>query len=217
MPETFKYGIVITGLIASGKSTVIKMLSARGYSVICADEIAHKILNIKAKQIAQIFGADLLETNFNQKLKNQPTINRAKLGKIVFSDNQARQKLQEILHPLIYEQIIKKAKKLEKEKKLYFVDIPLFFESGGKQKYNFKVALIYAPKSQALRRLIARNNLEKNQALLRINAQMDIEQKRLLSDFIINNSADLENLEKNLESFLEILNPFSDDCGTNLN
>lgn len=217
MPEAFKYGIVITGLIASGKSTVIKMLSARGYSVICADEIAHKILNIKAKQIAQIFGADLLETNFNQKLKNQPRINRAKLGEIVFSDNQARQKLQEILHPLIYEQIIKKTKKLEKEKKLYFVDIPLFFESGGKQKYNFKVALIYAPKSQALRRLIARNNLEKNQALLRINAQMDIEQKRLLSDFIIDNSADLENLEKNVESFLEILNPFSDNCGTNLN
>lgn len=217
MPEAFKYGIVITGLIASGKSTVIKMLSARGYSVICADEIAHKILNIKAKQIAQIFGADLLETNFNQKLKNQPRINRAKLGEIVFSDNQARQKLQEILHPLIYEQIIKKAKKLEKEKKLYFVDIPLFFESGGKQKYNFKVALIYAPKSLALRRLIARNNLEKNQALLRINAQMDIEQKRLLSDFIIDNSADLENLEKNVESFLEILNPFSDNCGTNLN
>lgn len=217
MPESFKYGIVITGLIASGKSTVIKMLSARGYSVICADEIAHKILNIKAKQIAQIFGADLLETNFNKKLKNQPTINRAKLGEIVFSDNQVRQKLQEILHPLIYEQIIKKAKKLEKEKKPYFVDIPLFFESGGKQKYNFKVALIYAPKSLALRRLIARNNLEKNQALLRINAQMDIEQKRLLSDFIIDNSADLENLEKNVESFLEILNPFSDDCGTNLN
>lgn len=217
MPEVFKYGIVITGLIASGKSTVVKMLSARGYSVICADEIAHKILNIKAKQIAQIFGADLLETNFNQKLKNQPTINRAKLGEIIFSDNQARKKLQEILHPLIYEQIIKKTKKLEKEKKLYFVDIPLFFESGGKQKYNFKVALIYAPKSLALRRLIARNNLEKNQALLRINAQMDIEQKRLLSDFIIDNSADLENLEKNLESFLEILNPFSDNCGTNLN
>ena len=46
---------------------------------------------------------------------------------------------------------------------------------------------------------------------------MDIEQKRLLSDFIIDNSADLENLEKNLESFLEILNLFSDDCGTNLN
>ena len=97
------------------------------------------------------------------------------------------------------------------------MDIPLFFESGGKQKYNFKVALIYAPKSLALRRLIARNNLEKNQALLRINAQMDIEQKRLLSDFIIDNSADLENLEKNLESFLEILNPFSDNCGTNVN
>lgn len=212
MTQAFKYGIIITGLIASGKSTAIKILSEQGYSFICADSIAHEMLDKKAEQIAKIFGLDLLEKN-NEKVK----INREKLAKIIFSDEIARKKLEEILHPLIYEKIITQAKILEKEKKLYFVDIPLFFESGRKQKYNFKVALIYAPKSLVLTRLMSRNNLNKSEALMRINAQMDIEQKKLLSDFVIDNSTDFENLKRNLNSFLKEINPFSDDCGTSLN
>lgn len=210
MTQAFKYGIIITGLIASGKSTAIKILAEQGYSVICADCIAHEMLDKKAEQIAKIFGLDLLEKN-NEKTK----IKREKLAKIIFSDKIARKKLEEILHPLIYEKIITQAKILEKEKRLYFIDIPLFFE--GSKKYNFKVALIYAPKSLALTRLMARNNLTKSEALMRINAQMDIEQKKLLSDFVIDNSADFENLKRNLKSFLKEINPFSDGCGTSLN
>ena len=68
MTQAFKYGIIITGLIASGKSTAIKILSEQGYSFICADSIAHEMLDKKAEQIAKIFGLDLLEKN-NEKVK----------------------------------------------------------------------------------------------------------------------------------------------------
>ena len=194
----FKYGIVITGVIASGKSTALNILRARGYSVLCADTIAHDLLNANALKVAQVFGSDLLEYNGAKAM-----INRAKLGKIVFIDANERKKLEEILHPLISEQIFKEIKILERDKKLYFVDIPLFFESGGQDKYRLKCALIYAPKELILKRLMARNDLSKNDALLRISAQMDIEQKRALSDYIIDNSTDLQSLERNIDEFLK--------------
>ena len=194
----FKYGIVITGVIASGKSTALNILRERGYSVLCADTIAHDMLNANALKVAQVFGSDLLEYNGAKAM-----INRAKLGKIVFSDANERKKLEEILHPLISEQIFKEIKILERDKKLYFVDIPLFFESGGLDKYRLKCALIYAPKELILKRLMARNDLSKNDALLRISAQMDIEQKRALSDYIIDNSTDLQSLERNIDEFLK--------------
>ena len=104
---------------------------------------------------------------------------------------------------MISEQIFKEIKILERDKKLYFVDIPLFFESGGQDKYRLKCALIYAPKELILKRLMARNDLSKNDALLRISAQMDIEQKRALSDYIIDNSTDLQSLERNIDEFLK--------------
>ena len=86
---------------------------------------------------------------------------------------------------------------------VYFVDIPLFFEK--KQRYDeFKnVAVIYAPKELLLSRLMNRNGLSLNEAKVRVELQMDIEQKKKMAKFIIDNSSDMENLKLELEKFLK--------------
>lgn len=192
---SFKHGVVITGLIGSGKSTVCALLKERGYEIICADSIAHEILDLNASRVAQLFGTQLL---------NGSKVDRKALGAIVFANPSAKKSLEELLHPLIHERICFLANELEKTGKLYFVDIPLFFESGGRVKYDFATSLlVYAPKQLCLKRILRRDKADKTSANARINSQMDIEKKRALADFVLENTSDLASLEKSLDNVLK--------------
>ena len=192
---SFKHGVVITGLIGSGKSTVCALLKERGYEIICADSIAHEILELNASRVAQLFGAQLL---------NGGKVDRKALGAIVFANPSAKKSLEELLHPLIHERICFLSNELEKTGKLYFVDIPLFFESGGKAKYDFAISLlVYAPKELCLKRILSRDKANKTSANARINSQMDIEKKRALADFVLENTSDLVSLEHGLKAIIE--------------
>ena len=86
--------------------------------------------------------------------------------------------------------------------KLYFVDIPLFFE-GKRYEFFDKVAVVYAPKDTLIERVMKRNELSYDAAKHRVELQTDIEQKRAMVDFIIDNSGDLQNLRDETGSFLE--------------
>jgi len=192
--QKFPNAYVITGSIASGKSTVINLLKERGFSVIDADVIAHEQLEICKGEIVEVFGEQIL----NEAGK----IDRKKLGAIVFNEPKKLKNLEQILHPKIKAEILSKASKLEGLGQVYFVDIPLFFEK--KERYaEFKnVAVIYAPKELLLSRLMSRNALNLEEAKARVKLQMDIEQKREMAKFVIDNSGDRENLELELEKFL---------------
>ena len=193
--QKFPNAYVITGSIASGKSTVVNLLKERGFSVIDADVIAHEQLEICKGEIVCEFGEQILgETG---------KIDRKKLGAIVFCEPKKLKNLELILHPKIKAEIFFKASQLERLEQVYFVDIPLFFEK--KERYaEFKnVAVIYAPKELLLSRLMSRNALNLEDAKARVELQMDIEQKREMANFIINNSGDRENLELELEKFLK--------------
>ena len=192
---SFKHGVVITGLIGSGKSTVCALLKERGYEIICADSIAHEILELNASRVAQLFGAQLL---------NGGKVDRKALGAIVFANPSAKKSLEDLLHPLIFDRICFLANELEKTGKLYFVDIPLFFESGGKAKYDFATSLlVYAPKELCLKRILSRDKANKTSANACINSQMDIEKKRALADFVLENTSDLVSLEHGLKAIIE--------------
>ena len=192
---SFKYGVAITGLIASGKSSVCELLRAQNYEIICADSIAHAVLDENASKIAELFGAEFFKNG---------VVDRKALGALVFSDEDAKRRLEELLHPLIHARILKFAQSLESKKKLYFVDIPLFFESGGRQKYDFNaVLLVYAPAQLCLERIKARDKLDIKSAGLRINSQMDIEIKRQKADFVLSNTGDLGDLKRNLDEILK--------------
>lgn len=193
--QKFPNAYVITGSIASGKSTVANLLKERGFSVIDADIIAHEQLEIYKCEIVKAFGEQILDEGGR--------IDRKKLGAIVFNEPKKLKNLEQILHPKIKAEIFFKASQLERLGQVYFVDIPLFFEK--KERYaEFKnVAVIYAPKELLLSRLISRNGLNLEDAKARVGLQMDIEQKRKMAKFVIDNSNDRENLKLELEKFLK--------------
>ena len=193
--QKFPNAYVITGSIASGKSTVVNLLKERGFSVIDADLIAHEQLEICKGEIIREFGEQILD--------EAGKIDRKKLGAIVFREPKKLKNLEQILHPKIKAEIFFKASQFESLGQVYFVDIPLFFEK--KERYSeFKnVAVIYAPKELLLSRLMSRNGLNLEEAKARVELQMDIEQKREMANFLIDNSSDRENLELELEKFLK--------------
>lgn len=192
---SLKYAIALTGGIASGKSTTASLLRLYGYFVICADSIAHKVLETCKNKVLEAFGSGILSENGG--------ISRARLGEIVFKDSSKKAILEAILHPKIKEEILKKATKEEAKKTPYFIDIPLFFEAN-----NYPISkslLIYATKELQLKRLMERNNLSKEAALARVESQMPLDEKLKLADFVIKNCGSLEELQKEVESYLKTL------------
>ena len=169
--QKFPNAYVITGSIASGKSTVVNLLKERGFSVIDADLIAHEQLEICKCEIVEVFGEQILD--------EARKIDRKKLGAIVFNEPKKLKNLEQILHPKIKAEIFFKASQFERLGEIYFADIPLFFEK--KERYSeFKnVAVIYAPKELLLSRLMSRNGLNLENAKARIELQMDIDKINL--------------------------------------
>ncbi|WJJ03590.1 dephospho-CoA kinase [Helicobacter pylori] len=192
-----KNAIALTGGIGTGKSTTIKILESQGYPILDADKIAHQLLQEHRFKIAQHFGSEILAKDI---------LNRKKLGAIVFQNANELKWLEGFLHPLIRECMLQKAYELEKNHQAYFLDIPLFFEVGGKKCYPVgMVVLIYVPKALQIERLLERDKLKETEILQRLACQMDIEQKRLMSDYIIDNSSSLKDLNKQVERFLKTL------------
>lgn len=189
----FKSAVVITGAIGSGKSSVCEILKKKGYEIIDADEISHKILDSLSGEISSTFGSEFIKNG-------KP--DRKKLGTLVFKDKEKLKILEQILHPKIKAQILKKAENLEQSNKIYFVDIPLFFESNNYAEFE-RVLVVYAPKDCLLKRIMKRNLLTKDEALVRINLQLDIEKKRNLADFVIENSGNLDELNFKVDEFLK--------------
>ena len=192
--NNFKYAIALTGGIATGKSTVANLFMMYGFLIIDADKIAHKLLDEYSLDIANMFGNEFVKEN---------KVIRSELGKVIFSDNEAKSKLEKFLHPLIKDQIIDEAKIFENAKKPYLVDIPLFFEN---KNYDIdKSIVVYCDRETQLKRVISRDGLDENLALARINSQMDIEEKKLLSTFVIDNTKNLKNLQNEVDRVMKEL------------
>ena len=218
----FKHAIVITGSIGSGKSAVCELLRDRGFEIIDADRISHDVLDRCAAQVAEIFGAqyvvqkDVRTGNLNPQAKFKASgnekiltdscasVDRKKLGELVFKNPTELARLEALLHPKITAEILSQARALEAKGKLYFVDIPLFFE-GKRYEFFDKVAVVYAPKDTLISRVMKRNGLDHAAAKHRVELQTDIEQKRAMADFVIDNEGDLAALEAAVERFLKEL------------
>lgn len=180
----FEYAIVLTGSIGTGKSTAAGLLSSFGFDIIDADKVAHQMLNAHAEEVADMFGSELLI---------EGVIDRKSLGSIVFADSGKRKALENLLHPLIYDEIAQRAVALDQKKKPYLVDIPLFFE-GGRYPIE-KSIVVYATNEQQLERLMARNGYTQEEAQSRIDTQIPIEDKCKKATYIIDNSGTLTQLE----------------------
>jgi len=183
-----KNAIALTGSIATGKSTVANLFKMFKFLVIDADSIAHRILDENYKWV---------EVNFGKSFVKDKKVLRKELGKIVFNDKEKLKKLEDFLHPLIKQEILKEAKLYEEQNKPYLIDLPLFFE---KKNYDIdKVIVVYTPKDIQVKRLMKRDNITKEEALKKISLQIDIEKKKELATFVIDNSKDLNHTIKEVE------------------
>ena len=170
--------IAITGNIASGKTQVEKIISQH-FPVYDTDKMCHKLLD----EITDFYNFDVF-TNGN--------IDRKKLGKLVFENPDLRKKLEDIIHPKIKQEILNLFKS---DKKIIFISIPLLFEAGFESMFD-KIIFVESNEEIRLSRLMSRNGLSKQEAILRIKSQNPQEQKIKKSDYIIHNNSSMENLNQ---------------------
>lgn len=196
------YKIVgLTGGIASGKSTVSEILRQLGACIIDADVIARDIVMPDQpawKSIVQHFGPEIILPD--------KSLNRPKLAEIIFNNPEQKAVLDNITHPLILSQMQQKTREAAQNNPPLLVwDVPLLFETGF-DKYTDVSILVYVPFQIQLQRLMARNNLNENEALARINSQMPLQKKQELATITINNSGSLAQTQETVKSvFRELI------------
>lgn len=198
--DILQYGIALTGGIATGKSTVASLLKLLGYEVLDADKIAHMVLEQNAREVLDVFGDGIRNDDTSP---NAPVIDRKKLGKIVFADYEQLCVLESLLHPDIIKQLHVQAIECEKKAVPFFIDAPIFFERRDLFCFLDKFVLVYASEDLQLQRLCERNSLSVKEAMQRIRVQIPIEEKREKSHDIINNTGDLQQLQNEIESYLQ--------------
>lgn len=183
--------IGLTGGIATGKSTVAAMLDELGAKIIDADELAREIVEPGQEawqDIVDAFGAEILQQD--------KTINREKLRKIVFKDEKARKRLESITHPRIRTRAQQRIQRLAAEGvELIVYEAPLLFENQV-HLWLRPVILVTCDSQTQKQRLQNRDRLSEREIHQHLKAQMPLEEKRKLADFIIENDGDLEELRK---------------------
>jgi len=184
----------MTGGIATGKSTVCSILKMHGFSLIDADVIAKEQLEDSKSELREIFNDEIFDGN---------QINRKKLADIIFASSEQREKLNALIHPKVRAEIARQAELKENFELPYFIDIPLFFESGD---YDCKMSIVvYTPRDIQLDRLVKRDGFNLEEAKCRVDAQLDIEIKKSRADWVIDNSKDLKHLQNEVEKFVDYI------------
>ena len=184
----------ITGGIASGKSTVCQYLISLGYKVIDSDQISRDLSQRNMpiyNAIIESFGTSYLLPNLE--------LDRAKLGKYIFSNQEARDRLNAITHPIIVEEMKNLIQKTEE--KLIFLDIPLLFEA--KLSYLCDtIVCVYVDEETQIKRLINRDGITKEYALTKILSQMSLEEKKKKSDYVIESKESFTATQENVRKIL---------------
>lgn len=190
--------IGLTGSVATGKSTVSNMIQQAGIPLVDADIAARKVVEPGTeglKEIVAYFGEEILLAD--------GTLDRAKLGEIIFKDKEKREKLNEITHPRVKDYMLEARERFFRVgEELVFFDIPLLFESHLESLVD-QIVVVWTTPETELKRLMERNNLTKEDALRRIESQMGIDEKARKADFVIDNNESLEKTQKQVYTFIE--------------
>lgn len=180
--------IGLTGGIASGKSTVTRTLVDLGAIIIDSDELAHNIMKPYKpawKDIVKIFGTEILN--------HDETINRDRLGQIVFNDPDKLRELNQITHWRIAERYKEDLRLIKKEKPeaIVVMEIPLLYETHAERICD-EVWVVWVDRETQMERLMQRDGISREDALKRIEAQMDLDEKARLADVVIDNRHSIE-------------------------
>ena len=191
------YFLGLTGGIATGKTTVSLMLAQQGLPIIDGDQIAHQVLANNQSVQAQI------QATFGKQLVQDGQVDRAALGKLVFGNQAALAQLNAITAPVIRKTIMTEMVQAKAHQvPLVVLDLPLLYEQHYETVCD-GVLVVYLPVEKQLARLMARNQLSREDALKRINSQASLVEKRDRADFVIDNQGSLAQLEDQLKTVLE--------------
>ena len=189
--------IGLTGSIATGKSTVSRMLKQKGYPIVDADEISRLVVEPGSPVLTSIsekFGKEVLLSD--------GSLNREKLGNLIFNDKSNREKLNGIMHPAVRKEMLhQKEEWLEKGANTVVMDIPLLFESKL-QSYVDKIIVVSATPQVQKERLMARNGYSSEKRKPEFNTQLSIADKEKGADAVIDNNGTMEETEIQLNDLL---------------
>ena len=185
--------VALTGGIATGKSYCLGRFAALGIPTIDADRLAREAVapgSPGLAAVAQRFGAHIV--------REDGTLDRAALGKIVFSDRAARADLEAIVHPDVYRRIREWFAQLPHGTPVAMADIPLLFETGHEHDFDAVVVAACTPEEQ-LRRLVARDGLSETDARARLEAQSPIDEKVRRAQFVIRTDIGFPQTDEEIE------------------
>lgn len=181
------YGL--TGGTGSGKSEVAAIFAIERIPVIDADSIGHGLIasgGAAEGAVTESFGKNILTNG---------TIDRRKLGDIVFNDAEALERLNDIVHPLLYEEVLRQAEELEKQgHSMALLDAAILADKGSKPEWLAGLIVVHSTRDTRCKRLVAQRDWTEQEAYSRIDAQTPTESKIPLADWIIENEGTLKDL-----------------------
>jgi dephospho-CoA kinase len=190
---------VLTGGIASGKTTVARMFSELGALVLDADEAARAVVEPGAsgwRKLREVLGDDYFD--------HQGLLDRAKLRRQIVSDPECRARINRLLHPEIARHLEKgwtRCRESEPDRPILF-DIPLLFEARTESRFDV-VVLVYVPASVQVERLMSRDHLSREEAEATLKMQLPIDDKKARSDWVIDNGGSLDQTSRQVRELWE--------------
>lgn len=190
MSSYIRFGL--TGGIACGKSTVTKTFRKAGIPMVDADLIARQVVDVGTYgyfSLLKAFGKEFFAED--------GTLDRVKLGSLVFQEKSAMKKLNDIMGPMIQDESNRQINRWllylsgQNQKLIVGYDAALICEMGNSKKYR-PLIVVSCPRDTQIERLIKRNSLTREQAVSRIDSQMPVEEKIKLADFVIDTSGTIE-------------------------
>ena len=194
----------LTGSIAVGKTSVCEIFRELGCHVLDADEVARDVVapgTAGLKRVVETFGGSIL--------RDDGSLDRAKLGSIVFADEAKRLELNSIIHPLVLEEQDRWLRSRESEDPdgIAIVDAALMIESGGYRRFD-KLIVVWCEPELQLQRLIKRDGFSREEAERRVASQMPQDEKKSYADFLIDTSGDLDNTRRQVAEVFHQLDLF---------
>lgn len=185
--------IALTGNYGMGKSTVAGFFRKAGAITLDLDDVVDDLLREDKiiEEIRRIFGEEV----FSKK-----GLNRSRVAEIVFSDKEKRELLESLLHPLVIERMKVFLSKTNR-RKVIIVEIPLLFEKGYENEFDMTIT-VYSDIETTLERL-EKKGINRDHALMRLQAQMPIDEKIKRSDLVINNSGTIEETKRQVMKIYE--------------
>ena len=205
MIESMARTVGLSGGIGSGKSTVSELFRGLGAAVVDADAIVHELQAPGTPLLGEItaaFGQDILDAN--------GALDRKALGAIVFGDAEARGRLGQLVHPRVADEMVRRTEEAARlGAPLIVLDIPLLFEgraagtgTSARMGYDTTV-LVWVPRDVQLERTMTRDACSREEAQARIDAQMPLDDKRALADFVIDNSGERSHTREQVAQLYE--------------